>query len=558
MAAAAAETPEAEATMKNEVSPSQKSGTSDVKMRLRTSKWLCVITLLLAAVLLFARLGHYALWDDEAGDALEGKAVMQSGDTRAMVGHNINAYRNGLMLRNLRVEGQPPFNAYIAAASMKILGTNSLAARLPSAFCGWGCVGVVLWWMWKWKGSPVTVAVFAIALLCNVSFFLYSRQCHYYGPSMFFFAVTAFLYLHWRGNRWILAVIGICSALQMASNYAFFVVLYGCLFADYFVWQRKVQPFKIADLAVLFAPSLVMGLILLVWWNPFHTQIGHRFAHDTILQRITLFFWHWRDLNRSEMILGVLLLFTPWIAFTQPDAWLRRGLLALALYAFGMTVLSTQTISDTTVSDVRYFSAILPLFIAVEVFTLLGLTKKMTSAVWVAIPLAAVAFGTNLLHGGCFFAEGLRSTLACFAGELWNPPADPYCAAAQWINENVQEGESIWVSPDYMVYPLIFHAPKAVYAWQLPPTAKTDYAGLPPIHFQGIVPPDRIIAFGPYRQAVLDMLRQWQRADYQPEAVVNVYWKDLYRPELFWRRFEPVREFNPDTEAIYILKRARE
>jgi len=319
-----------------------------------------------------------------------------------------------------------------------------------------------------------------------------------------------------------------------------------------------VQPFKMADLAVLFAPSLAMGLVLLAWWNPFHTQIGHRFAHDTFLQRMTLFFWHWRDLNHCEMILGILLLPALWIACTSRDAWLRRALLALALYAIGVTVLSTQTITDTTVSETRYFSSILPLLIAIEAITLLRLTNKISKPTWLAIPVAAIAFGTNLLHGGLFFPEGVRFTIALFARELWNPPDDPYTATTAWINENVREGASIWVSPDYMAYPLMFHAPKAVYAWQLTPPPSGQFSGLPLIHFQRTVAPDYIIAFGPNATQVADTLLQWNCATYKAEAVINIYWKDLYRPELFWRRFEAIHNFNSNTDAIYILKRVEE
>src|SRR5205807_2588413 len=50
-----------------------------------------VTALMLASssMLLFARLGHYALWDDEAYTALAAQGVWQTGDTTAVLGHNV-------------------------------------------------------------------------------------------------------------------------------------------------------------------------------------------------------------------------------------------------------------------------------------------------------------------------------------------------------------------------------------------------------------------------------------------------------------------------------------
>jgi hypothetical protein len=38
-------------------------------------------------------------------------------------------------------------------------------------------------------------------------------------------------------------------------------------------------------------------------------------------------------------------------------------------------------------------------------------------------------------------------------------------------------------------------------------------------------------------------------------ATINTYWRDSYRPELYWRNFEPNTSFDPNTEAVYIFKR---
>src|SRR5690348_2385313 len=84
-----------------------------------------------ASVLLFARLGHYALWDDESYTALSAEAVWQTGDTSAIVGKNIVAFRQGTLLKNLHDRFQPPLPAYLAAPFVGEMGNTSLAARIP-------------------------------------------------------------------------------------------------------------------------------------------------------------------------------------------------------------------------------------------------------------------------------------------------------------------------------------------------------------------------------------------------------------------------------------------
>ena len=68
--------------------------------------WVILGAAVLGTALLFAGIGSHALWDDEAMDALNARAILESGDTVAHVGHNLVAYREGLLLVNGRQQGQ--------------------------------------------------------------------------------------------------------------------------------------------------------------------------------------------------------------------------------------------------------------------------------------------------------------------------------------------------------------------------------------------------------------------------------------------------------------------
>src|SRR5690242_1214516 len=109
--------------------------------------------LIASAVLLFARLGHYALWDGEAGTALSALGVWRTGDTTALIDHNIVAVENGKDLANLHERFMPPLPAFLAAPFVGMLGRNAWAARLPFAFCGFLCVALLVRWLWVDQAS---------------------------------------------------------------------------------------------------------------------------------------------------------------------------------------------------------------------------------------------------------------------------------------------------------------------------------------------------------------------------------------------------------------------
>ena len=109
--------------------------------------------------------------------------------------------------------------------------------------------------------------------------------------------------------------------------------------------------------------------------------------------------------------------------------------------------------------------------------------------------------------------------------------------------------------PGYATYPLMYHAPKVVYAWQLRKT-EVQFEGLPEIHFMEEVPPDYAIAFGPYAQEAKAMFQKLEErgVHYAQIGQINRYWYDLIRPELFWHSFREIRHYSPSSEAICIFK----
>jgi len=508
--------------------------------------------------LIFARLGYYALWGDEALTALEAKAVQETGDTSMMIDHgNIVAYRNGLLIHDSCDRSTPPLSSYLTAASFSLFGVSAFSARLPFAFLGLGTVALMLLWVRR-EEWPVLL-VLAAGLVGNVSLILFFRQCRYYAPAIFFSVAIAFVYWRWKPSPRNLLILSVLSVLLFVGDYMNYLALYLCMGADWLIWRRKEwNPGWFGWLCFLGPQAVLIGIVVSIW-NPLKTHFGSYEAFNTPGDRITLFFWYWRDMHRCEFFAIPVILLALAVGIVQCRAWLIRGCVAMAVYIAGVALVSPQIIGHNVEGEVRYLTPVIPLALALQTGTLCALLERRERLLIVAV---LVVFGTNLLNYWPTGSRGLhpwelRSTILSYLGELSLPQAEPFTPTAQWINENVPEGASICVEPYYMIYSLMFHAPKALYGWQLSWPPRPEFAGLPRIHFIGQEPPDYLICFGPAAAQMTQALQAWNRPDahYQEVNTINVYWQDGYRPELYWRNFQSTTYFNHDTEAVYIFKR---
>lgn len=512
-----------------------------------------VLTVAISTLLLFARLGHYAFWDDEAVNALIAKGITRTGDTSALVDGNLVAYRGGLVLRDLKDRATPPLGSYLTAISFALFGESATAGRLPFALAGMVCVAVLIYWFYRCTRTTTELLIFSTALLGNVSFFLYSRQCRYYAICMLLSVIIARLYLSTPGTVRAALALAAGFVLLFASHSLTCVAVSACLFVDYILWRRRELSLTPTVAVAFFLPQLLGVAAISAVWNPFRTAFGEYVASNSIADRFTLWWWQWRDMNQCEFLSATGLILAIAVAAVTNDAWLRRGLVALFVFVSLVTLLSPQLMAVTSVADVRYLCAALPLCIFLS-SRAIWLTCRSTPLL--ALTLAAVMFGSNLCNAGPLLWCGLRSTIGCYIGELIRPPTEPFTPTARWVRDHIAKGESVWVLPDTATYPLMFHAPDARYAWQLP-EIRPEFSGLDPIHFRGRIPPDYIILFGPYRGELAGLMQTWREngADYRLADEIPVFWKDLYRPELFWRTFVTVEPSKSRYEAIYIFRR---
>ncbi len=530
---------------------------------------ICCVLILGSGALLFARLGHSALWDDESYTALGGIAVWRTGDTSAVLDHNIVANRAGVKLRNMKLRFHPPLMFYLAAPSLGLLGETSFAARLPFALCGLATIALIAWWMWRDDADVVTWLVMSIGILGNISLILYLRQCRYYAPSIFFSVLLAYMYLHWNGKlRW-LAIMSLALVALLASNYLAYAAFVVCVLVDYFIWQGRQRRLDWRGWLILTLPQVVLGGLIASVWNPIGKSDKVFERTSWLGEHLRILWWTFRDLNACEFGVGALLILAPLLYFLRKDKWLLRGPLAIFLYCLVVAMCSPQKAPPNWpfYTLVRYLAPLIPLCIFVSARAILAIPARVRL---LAVPLAILAFGTNVLHGGPYSdravslhtpklpRKSIHSNFVRFLGELIDPPPSACRATAEWINRNVAPRQTVWAVPEYAAYPLMFYAREPVYAWQLRDPPAEQFKSLPDIHFQGRVPPDYVVVFGPeqFPKWALKWLENWKRNGrrvYSRIHVIPLYWYDLVRPEPFAHAFGKVTSFDPNKEGVLIF-----
>lgn len=515
--------------------------------------WLCLVTTVVAASFLLIRLGHYPLWDDESLVALGAKGILTTGDTVATIDHNIVAYRGGILLEDMRDRGLPPLGSYVTALSFLMFGQEAWSARLPFALVGLVTVGLILRWAVSAGFSGGQLAILSVVLLTNVSFFLFCRQCRYYSLVIALSTALAWLYLTWSCGKWTPLVMGIGSTMLFSAHSLAFVMVNAALWVDYLGWEQRKRRLDYRRLAEFFLPQLAGVATLLSVWNPMRTAFGEYTTTNSAWERLLLLAWNVRDVVQCEFVSLPMVACAIWLAVKARDRHLARGLVAMAVMLVVASAVSPQLVKQTSVADVRYVTPIIPLGIAVGSRAVWLMAQRNLA---IAIALLVPTYFCNLGNGGPLLWCSLRSTPEAFVHELMTPIADPYTPTIEWVRKNVRHRESVVVVPDYFTYPLMFHAPDPQYAWQLEKTVG-QFADVADVHIRGKTMPDYVICFGPIVMQMSAAMVDWQNRGFNYERVarLDVFWKDLYRPELFWRSFQTVPPRDPEGDCVYVFRR---
>jgi 4-amino-4-deoxy-L-arabinose transferase-like glycosyltransferase len=536
--------------------------TADVEETPQTSRstyrWYCWGMMAVLLVLTGYELGHYALWDDEANTALLAAGVFETGDTVGLRGENLVAYRSGGELdEQLRARFVSPLQYYLAAPFVGLIGHTSCAARLPFWLLGVSTWLLVARRLRLLRVSPLVMVLAALACLGSVTAFLYVRQARYYALTLFFSTWAFDCWFFEPRNLKQSLKLGLLCGLTFVSNYLNGVALVGALCIDGMHSEARRKGWDRGSQIAAWSCLLLISVPVFLVWNPLGKDVFD--TANGVLDRAKLLFLNVRDLSGAEFFPTLLVPPALVLSFRRRDALLRSALLVLISYVVIMSMISPQPVRNSIFADVRYLVPLIPLGLAIAVRTLWLIFDKRPV---LALAATLLCLNTSLITGWGSGDFRPRVLLAFYVRELLGGYADPYRAASRWLNTNAPAGSHVWAQPGHMIYPLMFHAPSMRYVWQLDPERErtaslVEANSLPLWHVKGKGElPQYVLTFRRDEETIRELRNTATSIGkrYEMIAVLPVFWRDMYRPELFWRRFSPLIVSDPSVRGIQIFE----
>lgn len=528
------------------------------------------------AYLSLFNLGQTPLWDDEAQTAILARNLVETGKLTGWDGRNLYIYRDGKVLDRQLRPINPPLDVLATALSLRVFGVSTWSARLPFALTGLAALGA--FWLVLMAELPdrrkLRLWAFGLLALSTV-FSLYTRQCRYYAPAMLFALLT------WWGYRLALASPGAVSAVVLGgsaillflSHYLIAIVFLLSLWTLFLGWearavQRKQWLALLAGGGIFLLVALPYAVSRRIWLRPDMPD----YETAWLMRRATLLCWHVRDAGAAGiapwlalMLAGGLLVGTkvePRVR-TVVGRWLTLSVAITLLTA----LLSPQPIASQSIADTRYTVTSLPFFAGVLGFACWRLSLNRDWRRYAGRLVGLLLVATNLLTvvPGNW---GPRWLLPALVKQLHSPYPTAYGEACDYLAENASPDEIVHAYPSEANGPLHFYLGDRLLIGatirvpgHLPPDLVDSLA--PHTHATNCFP-HWFVAFGHHievEDALVFFSRRhqiegdWRTYPYQLAARLEVTAKDETRPELYWHRFGPQRDFDKRTEAVYIFRR---
>jgi len=386
----------------------------------------------LSGTLLLASLASPYLWQDEAQTALLARSILEHGIPHGTDGTNSFSQERGLELDEDGVwRWHTWLSFYAVAASFALLGETTLAARLPFALLGVGCV-LLTWALARelWRDRLAALASAGLLTL-SVPFLLLARQSRWYALAacLVLAGLCAYTRIRSGGRRASLALFA-AALLLFHAHYLYCAVLLGscCLHAAWLARER-LRP----TLAVATAVS-ALALPWLVWLSGVSLSEGYGVRVVGASQALAYLGTFSKDLVTVFLAYGVWLLALPLFVLRR----VRRGEpagavapawsgVALLLLHTGLGLVLLAALSPGTY--LRYLTPLVPPF-----FAGVGLVVAALARAWPA--LAATAVAAWLVTG----------SLDEFAYELTHDYDGPIEGIVRFLGEHARPGDTVAIT----------------------------------------------------------------------------------------------------------------
>jgi hypothetical protein len=436
----------------------------------------------LAAILLFWGLGEKYLWQDEAATAVLAVRMLKFGRPVAYDGKNLLTIdmqdededaelskrtkepqaaidyfaEQGNFKKDTTWKWQPWGLFAIAAASIKLLGQTTIAARLPFALAGLATAPLLFYLVRKQFASFQAAALSALLLATNSYWILHARQCRYYSVSSLFLVLTLIAYARWQWG-------GRGAAAFLVTAWCWFQVDYGTvlpMLAVLFLEALVSDPKKFWR-TVTAGAILAAALAPFVW---FYDLLHRGSATDTT--------WTERAVqnvfNTNEYVIPVLvglavvyLLVRNWKSLPEGE---RR------LVSIGCAIVAALGLwipAVTVYAFVRYVIVAAPAGAMLTAWLLTRLAGRHWKLAWVAaafliftpwlsVPMRAVAKPPDWWTGSVWY----RAELKDLRDQIFGHQPDPNRLVIDYLRAHAAPTDEILIN--YEDFPLMYYLPNPI------------------------------------------------------------------------------------------------
>jgi 4-amino-4-deoxy-L-arabinose transferase-like glycosyltransferase len=506
--------------------------------------------LVVAASLLFTNLDDRYLWDDEAENALLGRSILEFGLPIARAGGQpISALCGYDADQNYLWTYHPWLPMYLTAASFKILGVSTFAARLPFALFGLLAVLSLYRVSRDLFGDRAVALLSAAFLALSVPFLLHARQSRYYAVTVFAAIWMIHFYvgaLHRRRGSFIGLVAA--SSTMFHANHPMFVAM--------FVSLAAAAPCLRVDRALVRPlPAAAVTLVVNAAWVAIYRD-GWLLAFATrgetsvspVLRTIWRFHYHVLRVDQFALPLVLLLALALWVVGPGRAELASRRFRACA-FAVVLSTVFLGCVSVLPATFFRYIVSVLPALAMIQAYVVVTVAGWRPAPVWqpAAAALALLLAGTDALHGWTTPAIGritspwqsLGSPLAQYVRELRDDFVGPIEMVVTRLRREAKPGDTIFIS--YGDLPLRFYTDLRVYGGHscesLPPRPPDWLVVRYFLRFDNPSPGTRedIARMRAYVSHV--PWHQYERIDL---PTVDIVWENI--PEPGWHQFRMPRE----------------
>ena len=433
------------------------------------------LPVLFAAFTLFFNLGDRTLWGDEAETALLAQNILKFGVPQVDDGKNyITLFGDGVDSNEKGLWTWSPWaDEYMTAASFAIFGTNTWAARLPSALFGLLSVLFLGWLAQRVYQKKELTLLVLVLYVTNIVFILHARQCRYYGFA--FFIQIGFLFgllelLKGRsraGIAWVALFLG----LQFNSNYVLAIPNYLLLPLCGVLFYKK-QPRLLRDALIAFGVASIFAAAWLLYAKPWGQSQEVGFGHFSLKVPFYLM-----EINFHIFPLAVFLI--PLAAFVfskikkieweviSDNALARQFTLVLCAWV----PLQLFTLAIRPGLFFRYVITMIPVLALLVAFILI----YYVSIKWLRWSLAAVLCLTNVFSKISWpwdEQHTWQTPIVTYLQEVTTPYKNSSEDIIEFFKNNASPDQSI-LSQD-PEFPLIFHTGMKIIDVRLYPDVQLD------------------------------------------------------------------------------------